>query len=511
MNRSSLLVRSAARIGEAIGAAVNGFRTTAQVSDWEGAEVDRLRRRPRGKRVSQDSTLDYGVREDLLSEARDLCNKTGLPNRVLWQYRNYVVGTCQPRWLTSDKDWNDRAETEFYNWSLNCDLKESSTLQQKAGLHIMGMLRDGDSFEIKTELDGEPYLADIEADRVGNYLGGTTNIDEDRIVGGVKIDARRGRPVSYRIWERTRYGQFVNPEDRPAAQVLHIYDPTRFDARRGVTHLAPVLNHLRDLKETVAAQKAKQKLISKIALMVRNAIGGPQSGNIDVLNDDTDAKGVGIKTENLGDAAIKYQFNGDEMEALVANDPSDGWFRLTVHLVREISIGLDLPFEFVWDMAGLAGPGVRMMSAQAHRTFKGKQEILEQRYLNRVTAWWVNFEMQPGRKLPFNDEWMFYRFQRPAHITIDGGRDTKSNLDELSAGVSTECRIAEEQGEDDEEVAETRKNEVRRKLTHAQELVAEFPDLTLAEALDLLGRSNIPKAPSGFGAATPEPATAHAA
>ena len=358
-------------------------------------------------------------------------------------------------------------------------------------MHMMGLIRDGDSFAVKVDFDGEPKIKDIEADRVGNYLGGTVNHDEDRIVGGIKVDAI-GRPTDYLIWERTRHGQFQNVDKRKASEVLHLYDSTRFDAYRGVTHFAPVLNHLRDLKETVAAQKAKQKLTSKLALLVRNALGGPQTGNIDVMNEDVDkTTGASIRTESFGEGgAIKYQFHGDEMEAFVANDPSDGWFKLTDYLLREIAIGLDLPFEFIWTMAGITGPGTRMMSKQAERTFRGKQDILETRFLNPLTAWWVNFEMNGG-KLPFNPDWYKFKFQRPAHISIDAGRDSRSNLDELGAGVSTEGRIAEEQGEDDEEVSDTRKAEVRRKLTNAREIADEF-QISLTEALNLIGRSHVP-------------------
>lgn len=502
MGRSQKLeVRSqslslSARAAHFAGALAGGFRRGymgAILGTWEGHERDRRRHRPPAETIAEDPTLDYGRRAELMSEARSLCNTHGLCNRVIRQYANYVVGKCQPRWLTADEAWNEATEQAFYDWSLNCDLRSTVTLQQKARLHVMTMIRDGDSFGVKINFEGEPKLQDVEPDRIGNYRGGRINFDEDNIVGGITIDAI-GRPSNYQIWDRTRFGMFENRKDRSPAEVLHIYDSTRFDAVRGVTHFAPVLNHVRDVKETLDAQRAKQKLTSKIALLIRNALAGPQTGNIDVLGDDTDAKGASIKTEAMGDGAIKYQFHGDEMEVFHANDPSDGWFRLTDHEIRLIACGLDLPYEFVWDMAGLAGPGTRMMSAQAQRTFRGKMDILENRYLNPVAAWWITFQMNEGR-LPFNAEWYKFRFQRPAHLTIDNGRDSKSNLAELAAGVSTECRIAEELGEDDEEVAETRKKEVLRKIVFAKEITAAHPEVSLQEALDLIGRQNIPTRP----------------
>lgn len=501
-----------ARAAHFAGALAGGFRRGymgAILGTWEGHERDRRRHRPPSESIAEDPTLDFGRRANLMSEARALCNTHGLCNRVIRQYANYVVGKCQPRWLTSDEKWNTATEESFFNWSLNCDLRSTITLQQKAKLHVMSLIRDGDSFGVKINFDGEPKLQDVEADRVGNYRGGTVNFDEDNIIGGITIDAV-GRPSNYQIWDRNRWGMFIDRKDRSPAEVLHIYDSTRFDAYRGVTHFAPVLNHIRDIKETLDAQRAKQKLTSKIALLIRNSLAGPQAGNIDVLGDDSDAKGASIKTEAFGDAAIKYQFNGDEMEVFHANDPGDGWFKLTDHEIRLIACGLDLPYEFVWDMALIGGPGTRMMSAQAQRTFRGKMDILENRYLNPVAAWWITFQMEEGR-IPFNAEWYKFRFQRPAHLTIDNGRDSKSNLSELAAGVSTECRIAEEQGEDDEEVAQTRKKEVLRKISFAKEIIAAHPDVSLQEALDLIGRQNIPTRPDVETAApatdlTPAPA-----
>lgn len=458
---------------------------------WEGNERDRFRDRPTAVKASEDLHLDYGTRENLIAESRSLCQTFGLTTRILRQYANYVVGSCKVQFLTRDKGWNDRTEESCWNWSQVCDYRQTLTLQQKARLSVVGMLRDGDSFHAKIEEDGYPQLQDIEADRVGNYSGGLVNVDQAGIIGGVLLD-RRSRPRAYRTWERApKYESFVNPKDLPASQVMHVFDPLRFDATRGVTHFHAALNRLRSLKSTLDAEQVAQDTASRIAMLVKSASGPPRvaSGGIPVLSSDKNAKGNDILVRDLSKGAVMYQYPGDSAEAFMSSRPGDGWLKLAEVFIREIALSLDLPFEFVWNMAGLTGPAVRLMSKQAERTFRAKQDILEGRFLNPSIAWWVNFEMQAGR-LPFNAEWYKFKVQRPAHPTIDAGRDSAANMNEFDHGLITEEEMAEERGEDATEIRAKRKDEVREKLQDAQDLAAEF-DLDIAQVMSLLGRPNI--------------------
>jgi len=346
----------------------------------------------------------------------------------------------------------------------------------------MSRKRDGDVFFLERVDQGNYTLEPIEADRVGTTRGGA-NIDTDRVVGGVKIDAA-GRPVSYRVMARGKYGMFIDPVDVPRERIIHFVDTQRFDSYRGVTAFVTALNDLRDLKETKDAQRLKQKLDSRLALVVKNSIGAPMPG-VDVFGTDTTrGQGNSITTEEVGDLAIQYLFNGDSIETHHSQSPGDSWFRLTELLIRDIAVGLDLPVEFVWHMSG-TGPAVRMTSRQAERTFKNEQDDLEESFYNRVIGRWLANEVEQGRI-----EWVeggeLWKVKRPSHPSIDAGRESAANLSERQAGVMSGGDIAEERGTDIDEVHAEIEREVDDKLARAKKLATKH-DIPMSTALALMG------------------------
>jgi capsid protein len=490
----------------------------AVTGQWEGHERDRYRNRPEPRRVSQDADLNFGVREDLCAEARALAQTVPIVERILRQFANYVVGDCKARWMTTDKEWNDRAQKQFADWSNLCDWRQVHGLKSLMRLAVASEPRDGDFFLNEIEDDGFYFLECVEGDRVTNSRGSGVNFDEPNLTGGVKTGSR-GEPLAYRVCDRQKaygveVGVYVNPRDIPSAQMIHYFDTLRADAYRGVTSFKTVLNHIRDFKETIKAEKTAQKAASRLALIVKNAIGGtiaiPGAPSIFATGNETSDAGTEFKTEEVSDGVIRYMFNGDDVQAFMSNRPSDGWFNLTLLLIRDISIGLDLPFEFVWNMSGLQGTATRMVSKQAERTFSSKQDILERRVLNRIGMRWAMMEMAEGR-LPFNPEFAEFYFPRPAHPSVDAGQDSKSDVEELNAGVTTEDDIAAKSGKIGGQTRLKRYHEAQEKLTYAAQLMDEFKErkVTIQDALALMGRANA--ATAGNTAQQSEPKEAVAA
>jgi len=274
---------------------------------------------------------------------------------------------------------------------------------------------------------------------------------------------------------------------------LHVFDPDRFDANRGVTQFHTALNRARSLKQTIDSEQSGVLANSKIALLFKTFRGGgPAPGIANAFGtSQTDGLGNTITTEPVGDAAIQYMFPGEDVQAHMPNRPSPAWQGFVEFLIREIAVGLDLPVEFVWMMSG-AGPAVRMISKQAERTFNGAMDILELKFLHPACAWVTLWDMAEGN-LPQNEEWFKFYFPRPAHISIDAGRDTSSNLAELDAGANTIENIAREQGTTAEALRISRMVEAKALLENAQALAEEF-DIPLDTALNLLGRPNASKA-----------------
>ena len=439
------------------------FALTGQWQDMTGSRLRKTRAKVQG---SQDYTLDLGVRENMISAARTLCQIHGIGRSILRSYSHYTVGSCAPKWATSDEAWNDETNEASKLWMSQCHARGQHDLKTLVQLAVKSMVRDGDLLVEKMTVEGLPVVDLIEADRVTANVSGM-NVDDDKRIGGIAHDDA-GRAIAYHVCERTQYGSFKNPRIIPATSVLHVFDTDRVDSVRGVTHFAAAIHNIFDFEETFEAEKAAQKTASKIALIIRNSLGRPDEFN-PLLGSDTNSNGSVVSTENIGDAAIKYQMHGDQLEALKSERPGNGWFQMCEMIVRQISISLGLPYEFVWNMSGLAGPSVRMTTKLADRNFKHTMGIVESRLLGPLFAWWVNVEMNAGR-IPFNSEWMRFSFKRPVMASIDAQRESTADLNEWNAGLKSGQDICEQVGEDVYEIQEQK----AREYQHALQLSERF-------------------------------------
>jgi hypothetical protein len=106
---------------------------------------------------------------------------------------------------------------------------------------------------------------------------------------------------------------------------------------------------------------------------------------------------------------------------------------------------LELPFGFVWAMLG-TGPAIRLDSRLAEKTFSDKADLLEEQLFDPVCAWIINWEMNVSKRLRFNPNWMLYTFPRPSHPSIDVGRESRADLDELDRGITCEIDLAQDRG-----------------------------------------------------------------
>jgi len=453
------------------GALKSGF-SAAVTGQWEGHERSRLRYRAPRKLESQDESLDMGTRESLLSEARSLCQVFPVAKRILRKYANYVVGDCRYKWNTGDDAINVAYRDYWYSWMDRADVNGVHRFPTLVRLAVMSMLRDGDcfaTFQNGGMAGGDVLLRLVEGDRIGNYKNGSLNIDEDmpdgrRIVGGV-ILSQAGRPVAYRVNDRSKYGQFKNSMDIPSGDVRHVFDPDRIDAARGVTSFHNVLNSLRDLKEIVDANKANVKLNSKLALLVKTVSGSASAGSgLDLFEngDTTDATSSSVNRQEVGDAAIAYMFPDEDMKAHKGEMPSGEVQEFMKFMIHQIAIGMDLPFGVVWTMAGLNGPGVRYDINDADRTFQHTMDIIEEKMIDPVVGKVIANGIARGI-IPPSPNWFRFERQRPASITIDLGRESAAMINENGAWLRSGSDSFAEAGQDhDEEIVRIANERAKR-------------------------------------------------
>jgi capsid protein len=401
-------------------------------SQWEGHERNTFRRRPYVDLSTPDKQLNYGDRDALLSESRNLRQTYGIASNVLRTFGNYCVGQCEADWSSGDEAWDEQAEAFWMDSMANIDATGQDDLPSMARKGIGLMIGDGDVGFIKTLKAGFPQLIPVEADRIRNL---STHLDVDKDdgwVGGVRVDAM-GRSLAYRIWQRGFIYGFRDMQVVTAQDFVHLKDPDRFDGVRGVTHFSRgALNHMRDLKEIVEAEKKSVKVASKLALLIKTMAGGIGSSAVNLFGSKQTDPGNNY-TEEVPDGIIKRLLPGEDATVFESKRPSENVMKLIEFVIRDIAISLDLPFGWVWSMAGLPGPAVRMDSVRAERTFNRTMDLIERIFLNVVCSWVINWGMQSGR-VPFNPNWRRWKWQRPAHVSIDYGRESKADLEEHARG-----------------------------------------------------------------------------
>lgn len=445
MSVAKSIARTAARIGLPFGALLGGFKAGLD-GRWEGGERNRFRNRPGKANESVDWGMNYGVRETLVSEARALEQTFAICRRINRQYAKHVVGSCRIKWNTGDVSVDKAYSDWWVNWMKMCDRQGRHNFRKLTKIAVARVLVDGRIFAQLDDRGGFLQIQGIEGDRVSS--DGIFNADRADLVSGIGLDGN-GRAAYARIWERTLYGTFQNPKDIPMSQLVHVFDSDRIDSVSGVTHYHTVLNKVRDLKETMLAEQLSAKRNSKIALLMKSLTGGAPKVN---LFDDPQ-KGVDGKPEvqRVGDVADLYMMPGEDTKAFISDRPSDGFLKLMQMIIREIALGLDLPYGVVWDMADLGGQAVRFEINQASRTFNDfLTDVFEPMWIRPIAGRALALEMTAGR-LPFNPNWYKFSVPKPKSITIDFGRDSKAKISENLAGLGTASDWYGEEDEDFEE------------------------------------------------------------
>ena len=373
---------------------------------------------------------------------------------IIRKYANHVVSSCRMKWNTGDPAIDKVYHDAWQSWMPIADRGGRWHYRQMTKMAVKSVIRDGGILGQLDDRVGLLQVYPIEYDRVSS--NGIYNADIPGLIGGFGIDAN-GRETFARVWERTIFGLFTNPQEIPRSQYVHVFDSDRYDACKGVTAFHTVLQPSRDYKETSQAEKLAAKRNSKIALLVKSLSGGALPSINLFGGDNTTTVGDGnatVNTQTVNDVADAYMYPNEAMQAHTSDRPSNGWQWLMELNIREIAAGLDLPFGVVWHMAGLGGPAARFEIAQANRVFMSfLNDVVDPMWHRPIVGRWLAIEIAEGR-LPFTPLWFKFKTPRPKSITIDLGRDSKAGIAENAAGLQTATSWYADEDEDFEDATD---------------------------------------------------------
>lgn len=437
MSRLSHLKAGILSIGKALGFSGNRY--------YEGsARHSRERGYIWQSAQDQNKELTATERKDALAISRLLAGNSGLYRGACSLLGRYAV-VGRPQSQSTDRKWAAAAEQAFADWSNIPEVTGRLTWLDIQRQWNLGIDRDGDIGNILTDGDF-PQLQLVEAHRI--ETPSDLNGDESW-VDGVRVN-RVGRPVAY--------GVSSSPTPIPAPAFMLIGEPNRATGTRYECAWIAGLNHVRDTKEIVGHIKTAIKNESAIAL--KRKVAGGVLGNVavDDWQTGTSASGtqVNLLLEQIYGGKIPVLDLNEEIESFATDRPSPNIAAFLEFVIRDFCTGNGLPFEFVWNPSALGGPSQRFVINMAQRRIAERQALIE-RHANRVFGWVVAKLAKRGDIPPLPNDWYRIRWQKPAEITIDVGREQAQDRADFQAGLIDPVEFYGRQGLDVDDVLASRK------------------------------------------------------
>ena len=454
VNPKLALERARAKAALDVGERVGFWRVGAQSS---------TNRKASGQTLDQpDSSRNHTDRVTLIREARWLEENSSVVKSILRKYRTFSVGRLQYVARTSNEAVNKQIGAYVERWMANADASQRHHFRTLAGLGVTSMKRDGDIGFIVLEEPMTPLeqmmmispirIQAIEADRIGSIVN-REGLDtrpfkplkkNEQDFSGVIVNGA-GKPIRYRIYNRSRTGETMTPAlEVPAQDFLHLFDPTRLDSYRGFSVFDAAVTDIKDLMEILACEKMSVKMLSSISGVVNNSDGSAdQDVSLDISHDyNPDAD----RLKKIEPGTIEYLAEGESFNPVESNRPSPTFNGFLDSLIRNCGMATNLPFGFIYSWAG-QGTAVRMEAAQAAREFEMTQLTLEEKLLNPLVRRVIARGMQLGH-LPTVPDFDSGEWRYPAKVTADVGRESKALIDETMAGIISKTQIAADRGED---------------------------------------------------------------
>jgi lambda family phage portal protein len=425
---------------------------------YDAVKYNRERKGPSSLSGAEDYRSNYD-RVELMKRARDLAENVGLVRSILMKFASHTAANISYQARTENPEVNTDVEAYWAEWWDRCDLTTrhtGSTLMQVA---MMSMLRDGDFLIVLVrDKDGNLKIQGIEADRLGDPFRTYTSLD---LIGGIHIDRNTGAPTAYDIFNRSIGDFYTYQATIPSSQAFHLFDPLRIDQYRGVSAFHTAINDCTDIYDIINFEKMSARLASSQSGIVKR--NNNNASDLSSLTNDEDVNGNTIKLEAIQSGKISYLEPGED---IVFPDgpsrPSGAFAEFHKILLRNICLGLGIPYSFAVDPSAMSGPTARLEMQQAGRTFRRYQKLLDDKVLrpikNIVIADAVSrglIENNVGSRTTKGI------FNFGANVSIDLGRESASAISEFKTGLRTAADIYAERGQDFESAMRQRAIEAK--------------------------------------------------
>jgi capsid protein len=381
--------------------------------------------------------LDSYSRTELLRKSRWLRANFGLATRICSGLSD-LIGYLTPCSMSGDDDWDELADAHWEDRAGEAAVIDAAGQFNIKQLQIelnKAAFGDGDVLPvlIKGSTDGV-MLALYEAHQLAN-----PQQSHKGWVDGVLINKFR-RHMAYGLRGDDGLVKTISAND-----ALYYSHPDALGRIRPPTILSHAVNHMQDISEILSDVKLTIKVAAQIGLYLKNSVEnaggheGPRTLQGALRNEQQNA-GDGTAQDPKVEYTIEdiYKAQGGManlpkgMDVGVISDarPHPNQVALIEYLIRDISWGVGVSPDLLWNIKDLGGANSRIANADLERWISVKLLRLRS-WLKKFRAIWIANEISAGR-LPEpigSGHYWNATFIPQASLTADKGRTGNLNIE----------------------------------------------------------------------------------
>lgn len=346
-------------------------------------------------------------------------------------------------------------EDRWNEWSLTaCANGESMAALQK--LVMNHLLIDGEVLVVETVVDGNLQLIAIECDQLdtskdGDLPGG------GRIKDGIEL-SKYNLPVAYHLLSAHPSEKSATSTRVPAEQVHHIFERNRASQVRGICSFASIVS---DIFDTVEYQDATL-VLARVACSYGIFIESPMPSDFMTAANGGEAPEAGTAVaEQLTPGELRVLAPGEKPHMLSPNQPGPVYKDYVQSRLRGASAGSGVSYEtFSNDYSQASYSSARQAMIIERALFRQFSSLLDEKLNEPIFRKWLGIEVLARRlTLPGFEKspgkYQKVKFSRPRHEWIDPLKEANACATELNLGITTRTTIAENRGEDIDQIFET--------------------------------------------------------
>jgi capsid protein len=381
--------------------------------------------------------MNESTRLELVRLSRWLEKNNGFYKQMIRDNALYGVGNgITLQCIGGDGDWQSIVETEWEQESVSPEVTGRFSLLESVIIICETIDRDGEIFVIKTVENEQPKFQIVETHRVSTPV---KLIGRKDVIDGIQYN-KVGRPLAYFVEQ-------ANGHERiPAASMMHIYDPEHASAGRAYPPHQHAISNLRDEMDLLSFEKLAAKDNSRVSRILQTADPTPDIGDVGLgtpTNGPMNQTQPEVLSRSLGGVTAVLAPNEKLIEHTPAR-PTAAFNGFIEHLRRDSIMG-GMPYEFVADPNKLGGSSARLVIAKAGRYIQRRQNVLIQRFLTPYFIFWCGTKIANG-SLPSAKNWWRTDWQPPKPVTVDNGRDSANNREDIKMGLRTPQEVFGENG-----------------------------------------------------------------